>query len=90
MNTLSNSNDDKAKLDAEKVVSTLSHTLWAQKLYNEAMRDLIVFGTSTPYIYKKPTLWQRVKWPVRDFLWRCRDAWKVLTGKAEIYEGQDD
>lgn len=81
---------ERPKVDAEKVQSMIVESLWAQKLYNEAMRDLIVFGTSTPYIYKKPTLWQRIKWPVRDFFGRVRDAWKVLTGKAEIYEGQDD
>lgn len=81
---------EKAKEDAEKILSTVAQTYWAQKLYNEAMRDLVIFGTSTPYIYKKPTLWQRIKWPVRDFFWRCRDAWLVLTGKAEIGERYDD
>lgn len=81
---------DTTKKTPAETESLIVQTLWAQKLYNEAMRDLIVFGTSTPYIYKKPTLWQRIKWPVRDFFGCVRDAWKVLTGKAEIYEGQDD
>ncbi len=86
---MSDSNE-KPKVDAERVVSLISQSYWSQRLYNEAMRDLVIFWTSTPWIYKEPTLLERVKWPVRDFLWRCRDAWKVLTGKAEIYEGQDD
>lgn len=60
------------------------NTLWAQKLYNEAMRDLVILGTSAPYIYKKPTLWQRIKWPIHGFFSRVRDAWDVLIGKASI------
>lgn len=82
--------EDKTKVDAEKVFSTVSQSMWAQKLYNEAMRDLIIFGTTTPYIYKKASRWQRLKWRLQDYAWRVRDAWLVLIGKAEIYEGQDD
>jgi hypothetical protein len=75
---------------AEKVLGIASQTLWAQKLYNEAMRDLIIFGTTHPHIYKKPTLWQRIKWPARDFFRRCRDACLVLIGRAEISDPYDD
>lgn len=76
--------EKRMKIEADKVVSLVSQSLWAQKLYNEAMRDLVVFGTSTPYIYKKPTLWQRIKWPIQGFFRRLGDAWLVLTGKAHI------
>jgi hypothetical protein len=84
------SNDKRPKVDAEKAFTTISSTLWAQKLYNEYTRDLVIFGTSHPFIYKKPTLWERIKWPLRNFFRRVRDAWKVLIGRAEIYDGQDD
>lgn len=77
-------------LDPRKVESVLVNSIMAQKLYNEAMRDLVIFGTTTPYIYKKPTLWQRIKWPVQSFFRRCRDAWEVLRGRAEIYDPLDD
>ena len=88
--TSDNGNEDRTKVNAEKTLGLISQSLWAQKLYNEAMRDLVIFGTSTPYIYKEPTLWQRIKWPVRDFFERVRDAWKVLMGRAEIAEPYDD
>ena len=82
--------EKRPKLDIDKVQSLISATLWDQKLYNEYMRNLIIYGTTHPYIYEKPTLCQRITWPVQDFMRRCRDAWRVLTGKAEIYDGQDD
>lgn len=81
--------DDETKAQAEKVFSVVSQTLWAQKLYNE-YTNAVIFGTSHPYIYKKATRWERFKWRMLAYKDRVRDAWKVLTGKAEIYEGQDD
>jgi hypothetical protein len=77
-------NDERPKIVAEKVMSILSQTIWAQKLYNEAMRDLVIFGTSTPWIYKKATLWERFKWRIQAYAERVRDAWLVLIGRAHI------
>jgi hypothetical protein len=76
--------EDKTKADAEKALGIITQTLWAQKLYNEAMRDLVIFGTTTPYIYKKASLWRRFRWRVLGFAERVRDAWLVLIGKAHI------
>lgn len=76
--------DERPKIEAEKVHSILSQTMWSQKLYNEMMRDLVIFGTTHPYIYKKPTLWERFKYRVLCYRDRMRDAWLVLTGRAHI------
>ena len=31
-----------------------------------------------------PTRWQRLRWRLRELLDRVRDAWLVLTGRADI------
>jgi hypothetical protein len=81
---------DRPKVNAEKVYSVLSESVWAQKLYNEMMRDLVIFGTTHPYIYKKATLWERFKWRLLAYKVRARDAWLVLTGRAHIADDYDD
>lgn len=75
---------------SERALGIAIQAQWNQKLYNEMMRDLIIFGTTHPYIYKKATLWERFKWRVLAYKDRIRDAWLVLIGKADIYDGQDD
>jgi hypothetical protein len=57
-----------------------------QRIYNQQMQDLLIYGTSAPFIYKKIPLWKRLQWRIEDFCGRVRDAWKVLTGKADIHE----
>lgn len=83
---MSSSNNGKS----EWGLGLASQKLWAQKLYNEMMRDLVIFGSTHPYIYKKATMWERLKWRVLAYKNRVRDAWLVLVGKADIYDGQDD
>jgi hypothetical protein len=72
------------------MLSITAQAYYAQKLYNEAIRDLIIFGTTHPYIYKKPTLWQRFKYRVLAYRDRVRDAWLVLVGRAHIADEYDD
>jgi hypothetical protein len=80
----SNGGEDKAKADAEKALGIITQTLWSQKIYNEMVRDLVIFGTTHPHIYKKASLWQRFKWRILGLAERVRDAWLVLTGQAHI------
>lgn len=75
---------------SEQILSIAAQSQWNQKLYNEMMRDLVIYGTTTPYIYKKVSLWERLKWRIQRYAERTRDAWLVLIGKADIYDGQDD
>ena len=94
LNVSSLEGDDKRpQIDVEKVAGLFNEKLWAQHLYNQFTRrqfeNVVLYGTSHPEMYT-PTRWQRIKWAIQDFFGRVRDAWKVLTGKAEIYDGQDD
>ena len=83
---MSKTSDERPKINAEKFMSIVAESQWAQRRYNQELSDLIIFGTSAPYIYKKPTLWQRIKWPIQGFFRRARDAWLVLIGRAYIHE----
>lgn len=61
----------------------LSQPYWAKKLYEEAMRDLVVFGTSAPFIYKPIPWYRRAWWRVLHYRNRVRDAWLVLIGRKD-------
>lgn len=80
---------ERPEVDAEKALSIIQQSLWAQKLYNEAMKDLAFFRT-VPYIYVKITRWERFKWRMEDFAERAQDAWLVLIGRAHIDRGYDE
>lgn len=76
--------EERPKLDPEHIQSLVMAAQGAQMDYNRMLQDIVIYGTSAPFIYKKPTLWQRIKWPVQGFMQRCVDAWKVLIGRAYI------
>lgn len=76
-------------MNEQQQMSIVSQAYWAQKLYNEATRELLLFQRQ-PYIYRKTTRWQRFKWRMLAYRERVHGAWLVLVGKAEIYDGQDD
>lgn len=62
--------------------SMVSSMYWAQRLYNEATRDLLLF----PHEKRPaPSRWKRLSWRISDYAGRVHDAWLVLTGRAEIY-----
>lgn len=65
--------------------SLISQTYWAQKLYNEATRQISWLPKPKPL-----TRWQRFRYRISVPFTRMRDAWLVLIGRAEIYDGQDD
>lgn len=74
-------------MDEKRQVGIIGSTCWAQRLYNEATREMLHFKPSPTH---PSTRWWRFKRRVTLFLERVHDAWLVLIGHAAIRDPYDD